>query len=114
MLVKLLMSCSDENETYGWVQTKGFVDDTIEIGYVMYILDIKVIFAARCGIDCFTALRLDFRIFAKLIRNEGQRCSCGVAVRWRLTYSSSDDRVHACQLTCRRQQGAATQRSALG
>lgn len=56
MLVNLLVSCSDENETYGWVQTKGFVDDTIEIGYVLYILDIKVIFAARCGIDCYTAL----------------------------------------------------------
>ena len=110
----MLVSCSDENETHGWVQTKGFVDDTIEIGYVMYILDIKVIFAARCGIDCFTALRLDFRIFAKLIGNEGQRCSYGVAVRWRLTYNSPGDRVHACQLTCRRQQGVATQHSALG
>ena len=60
----------DESETYGWMQTKGLVDDTVEIGYVLYILDIKVIFAARCGINRFTALRLDIGILAELIGNE--------------------------------------------
>lgn len=52
------------------MQTKGLVDDTVEIGYVLYILDIKVIFAARCGINRFTALRLDIGILAELIGNE--------------------------------------------
>jgi hypothetical protein len=31
-----------------------------------------------------------------------------------LAYNTPNDRVHVCQLTCRRQQGVATLRSALG
>ena len=57
-------------ETYGWMQTKCLVDNTVEIGYVLYMLDFKVIFAACCCINRFTALRLDFRILAQLIDNE--------------------------------------------
>jgi hypothetical protein len=70
VLAMVLVRCSDENETYGWVQTKGLVDDTIEIGYVLYILDIKVIFATCCGINRFTALRFDIGILAELISDE--------------------------------------------